>query len=346
MQDNIKEGSKTKIAIRVLYFLIIFILCGCTGANRPRWGYLPTATIGNPFADPNNLGHHSSGMGLFVEAAGCVYTCKAGDIDLDHVRGNADITKYLYGRICDTLENKADSFTFNLSGEMSQHIITFTYPENWAHEKNKQPIMEAIAIDTAPLIAVDSTTWHEIMTWFGVHFLGFEPEFNSAFSWEDIYSNLVGAKIGVAAMKDKNNTFDEAMTILISDSLKEMGVRPRKVAIEASKSVAGKWYTGSFIPDMKMRNFDIGTDGSITPVLIPNVPGCEDCEPMTIEMPNTRTLEKYGFKMTHQIKPNIFEEKKILEAAGAEELFPEKHYLVLIDYIKKEAQAKGYSYAE
>ncbi|MEN6385093.1 MAG: DUF4056 domain-containing protein [Phycisphaerales bacterium] len=346
MQDSSNKGRNIKVRLVILFSFMFLCLCGCTGASRPRWGYLPTATLGNPFADPNKLGNHSSGMGLFMEAAGCVYTCNGGHIDLDHIRGNADITKYLYGRIHESLTDNEHKFKFNLTGEMSEHIITLTYPEDWAHQENKEQIIDKIAIDTAPYIALNATTWHEIMTWFGVHFLGFEPEFNSAFSWEDIYSNLVGVKLGVASMKDKKHSFDQAMTINICQALKELGVRPRKVAIEASKSVAGKWYTGMFIPDMKMRNFDIGSDGSITPILIPNVSGCENCWPATLEMPDTSTLEKYGFTMTHQIKPNVFEEKKILQAAETDAIFPEKHFPVLVEFMKNQARDKGYSFAE
>lgn len=339
------DAGRNKKAVIAVAMLIGMIVGGC-GANRPRWGYLPTP-FGNPFPDPNNLGTHSSGFVVFTEAAGLVYTCRGGHIDLDHVRGNADCTKYLVKRISETLAKKSSGFSFNMTGEMSSHNINFTYPTNWELEPDKEKIINEIAMDTAPYLTMNATTWHEIMTWFGVHFLGFEPEFNSAFSWEDVYSNLVGVKLGIEAMKENDRTFDEAMTVLLYEALKEMGVRPKRVAIEASKSVEGKWYTGNLIPDMKMRHFDIGLNGTVTPVLIPNVEGCEECEPMKLAMPTTETLKRYGFSMTHEIKPNIFEEKKILYAASANgRIVPEIHFPILIEYMKKEAQGKGYSFAE
>lgn len=330
--------------IRILYFVILILFCGC-GANRPRWGYLPTP-VGTPFPDPDKLGNHSSGVGVFMEAAGIVYTCKAGHIDLDHVRGTADTTKYLADKISETLMQNRTNFTFNLTGEWSSHIVTFTFPANWRQIQDKEKIIKEISLEAAPYLAMNAMTWHEILTWFGTRFLGFEPEFNSAFSWEDVYSNLMGAKLGVLAMQGDVNGFDKAMTILIYKTLKEMDVRPRSVAIAASKSVEGKWYTGSLMPDMKMRNFDIGLDGSITPLLIDNVPGCENCEPMTLAMPKLRTLKDYGFTMTHEIKPNVFEQDKIFRAAGSYKIFPEKHYPILLDFMKREAQGKGYSCAE
>ncbi|OHB49099.1 MAG: hypothetical protein A2Y10_05155 [Planctomycetes bacterium GWF2_41_51] len=343
MRNYPEKGKKTSIA--AILIAMVIMISGC-GANRPRWGYLPTATLGNPFPDPNELGTHSSGMGLFMEAAGLVYTCRGGHIDLDHVRGSADTTKYLAKKITETLAAKTEVFSFNMTGERSLHRITFAYPENWQQEPNKEKIIEQISIDTAPYIAMNAMTWHEIMTWFGVHFLGFEPEFNSAFSWEDIYSNLVGAKLGVAAMKDKEHSFDEAMTKLIYDALNELEVQSKKTAIAASRSMEGKWYSAGIIPDMKMRNFDIGLDGEITPTLVPDVAGCRECEPMTLKMPTVNTLKKYGFTMTHQIEPNVFEQDKILRAASSKVIFPERHFPILIEFMKKEAQGKGYSFAE
>ncbi len=330
--------------LMIVYLIISVLICGC-GANRPRWGYLPTPT-GNPFPDPNKLGNHSSGIGIFMEAAGIVYTCKAGHIDLDHVRGSADVTKYLTEKINETLRQNRDTFTLKLTGEWSSHIVTFTYPSNWHQVNDKEKIIREISLEAAPYLAMNAMTWHEILTWFGTRFLGFEPEFNSAFSWEDVYSNLVGAKLGAAAIQDNANSFDKAMTLLIYKTLKELKVRPRSVAIAASKSVEGRWYVGNFLPDTKMRNFDIGLDGSITPLLIDNVPGCEDCRPAALTMPSLQSLKDYGFTLTHEIKPNVFEQEKIFRAAGSYKIFPEKHYPVLLEFMKRQAHGKGYSFAE
>lgn len=347
-----KIKRMVSIVDRVVYAGImmgLMTVAGCSlGGPRARIGHLSTGTFGIAFPDPNRLGIHSYGPISFLEKGGIVYTCKGGHIDLDHIRGNADATRFVIKKIRTTLSKKRKGFSFNLGGEMSTHVIRFTYPENWDRESDKDKIIDEIAFSTAPYIAFNATTWHEILTWFGVHFALIEPEFNSAFSWEDNYSNLIGVILGVEATKDTEHNFDKAMTIAIYRQLKELGVQPRSTAIAASDKVRGRWYTGNFIPDVKMRNFDIGLDGSITPTRVLGVDGCDpDESALTLAVPTLETLKQYGFSMTYQIKPNVLlEQGRIFKAAGSNKIFPEEHYPILIEYMKKDAIKRGYEYDE
>jgi len=344
-EKNTKMSGRGKAACLGMAIALVATGCSFSGGPRARIGYLPTATFGILFPDPDKLGKHSYGTDFFGEVGGIVYTCKAGHIDLDHVRGNADDVRYLVKKIREALSKKRKGFSFNLTGEMSTHKIQLTYPPDWDQRPDKDKVIEEIAFDTAPYLAFYATTWHEIQTWFGVHFAFMEPEFNSAFSWEDSYSNLIGARLGVEAVKDTEHSFDDAVTIAIYRKLKELGVQPKETAIRASASVRGQWYTGTFIPDMKMRNFDIGLDGAITPTLVPGVADCND-EPLTLPAPTLDTLKRYGFTMTYEIKPNVLEQGRIFKAAGSKKIFPEKHLPILIEYMKKEAIKRGYKYDE
>ncbi len=319
--------------------------CSLSGGPRARVGYLPTATFGVVFPDPDKLGRHASRLDFFGEAGGIVYTCKGGHIDLHHIRGTADDARYLVKRIRETLSKKRKGFSFNLTGEMSTHTIGFTYPADWDQRPDKDKIIDEIAFETAVYLAFNAMTWHEIQTWFGVHFALAEPEFNSAFSWEDSYSNLIGAGLGVEAVKDTEHNFDEAMTNAIYRKLKELGVQPRDTAIRASDGVRGKWYTGNFVPDMRMRNFDIGLDGTITPTLVPGVADCNG-QPLALPAPTLEKLKRHGFAMTYEIKPNVLEQGRIFKAAGSNRIFPEKHYPVLIEHMKNDALKRGYQYNE
>lgn len=270
---------------KALYFGILIGLttlagCSITGGPRTRLGYLPTDTFGIFFPDPDNLGAHSYGLGV-PDRGGIVYTCKGGHIDLDHIRGNADNTRYLANKIRETLSKGKEGFSFKITGEASTNKVRFTYPQDWDQQPDKDRIIEEIAFDTAAYLSFNATIWHEILTWFGVHYALIEPEFNSAFSWEDMYSNVIGTQIGVEAMKDQDRDFDAAMTAAIYRRLEELEVQPRSTAIAASDKVRGQWYTGNFVPDVKMRNFDIGLDGSVTPTLVPGVEGC-DSEPLPL----------------------------------------------------------------
>jgi hypothetical protein len=194
---------------------------------------------------------------------------------------------------------------------------------------------------TAPYLAYQATLWHEFLTWFGVHLAGFEPEFNSAFSWEDVYSNLLGTKLGVEAMNNTQYSYNEAMTIAINKKLAELEVQSSEVAVAASDKVRGIWYTGNFFPDTKRRSMDIGLSGSVTPVLIPGVEGCSG-PAVPLAVPQLDVLKGHGFTLTHQVKPNVFEQGRIYKAAGSKKIYPEIHYPILMEYIRKEAIKKGH----
>ena len=56
----------------------------------------------------------------------------------------------------------------------------------------------AVAVPLAQWIAFQLSTWHEIATWFGWSALSIFPEEASAFSPEDLYSNLLGIRIAGA----------------------------------------------------------------------------------------------------------------------------------------------------
>lgn len=350
MTNNSTMNKKVSVARHAAYTAIVMSMiigAGCSlGGPRARIGHLSTGTFGIVFPDPNNLGRHSYGLLSFGEGSGIVYTCKGGHIDLDHIRGNADATHFLIKKIRSTLSKNKKGFSFNLAGETSTHVIRFTYPDDWDRQMDTNRIIDEIAYDTAPYVAFNATTWHEILTWFGVHFALAEPEFNSAFSWEDNYSNLVGVQLGVEATKNTEHDYDKAMTIAIYKRLKELGVQPRSTAIAASDKVRGQWYTGNLVPDVKMRNFDIGLDGMITPTLVPEINDC-DGKPLSLPVPTLDTLRRYGFAMTYEIKPNvILEQGRIFKAAGSKRIFPKEHFPILIEYMKKDAIRRGYKYDE
>lgn len=321
-------------------------MCGCslTGGPRVRAGHLPTDTHGIAFPNPDKLGKHSYGITLF-EVGGIVYTCKAGHLDLGHIRGNADNTRYLVKKVRSALTNNSKGFGFTITGELSRHKIKLTYPAGWENNPDRERIINEIAYATGPYLSYQATIWHEILTWFGVHFMGFEQEFNSSFSWEDMYSNVLGTQLAVKAMKTPGQSFDQAMTAELNKKLKELNVQPKAVAIKASDKMRNIWYTGNLVPDMKIRNLDIGLDGSIAPMLVPGITECAD-SPVNITVPTLKVLRNHGFEITHQVKPNVLEQGKIYKAAGTKDIHPEKHYPIIMKAIKQQVIQKGYKYVE
>lgn len=327
--------------------LLVFA-SGCDlSAPKPRMGTLPTPPPGPRFSNPDNLGKHSYGFNL-IEENGIVYTCKAGHLDITHIRWSADYTRYAINKIRESLLNKADGFSFNLAFEISTHEISFSHPDNWddLSRKEKEKIANEIALEIGPYVIFQATLWHEILTWFGTRFVGFEPQFNSAFSWEDMYSNLLGTKLAVEALKNPENTYDEMMTLVLDRKLRELGVKPKTIAIYASEIMRGKWYSGYLLVDTIKRNVDYGfDDGHITPVLVPGI--CYGAEPEPLPVPTTDILSRYGFSMKYEIQPREWEKSKILKIVypdgEGQKIQPDRHFPIIMDYIKNDA-VKTYGY--
>ena len=75
------------------------------------------------------------------------------------------------------------------------------------------------------------------MTWYGYKIIAIYPEYPSAFSWEDSYSNLLGTRIGVEALNDKEHSYNKAVEIAIKKELKNLGLLPGDAARRIANSV-------------------------------------------------------------------------------------------------------------
>jgi len=269
--------SLHKIISSAVAIALAVIVNGCD-APKPRMGCLPTSTPGSRFLNPYNLGAHSYDYrNVFFEKNGIVYTCRAGHIDITHLRWAADYTRYLVKRTYKTLMKNRAGYSFKSPLELSKQTVQIEYPRYWENlpQKSRERIANEISLEVGPYVAYTALTWHEILTWFGVHFAGIEPEFNSAFSWEDSFSNLLGTRLAVKALQDNRHSYNEAMTLSINRELEKLGIQPRNVAIAAAEKMRGKWFEGNILVDTKKRNFDIGLDGYVTPTLVPELQECE-----------------------------------------------------------------------
>ncbi len=351
--DYLRRLCLTDI-IGFVYTIVLIILLSSSGCNTTpnmRRGSLPTPTPGIPllhprpiFLEPDNLGSHSYTPNPF-EKNGIVYTCDGGHIDISHVRANADDTRFLARKAYETLMKQKGGFSFNLAFEQSRHKVEFCYPQSWGDlsEKEREKAARELSLEVGAYITFYATLWHEIMSWFGVRFALIDPQFNSAFSWEDVYSNILGIKLAIEALKDPDLEYNEAMTKAINRELKRLRVQPRKTAVKVTEKMRGKWFKGNRVPTMLRRNTDIGIDdGYISPVLIPGV--CEDAEPKLLAAPRLDILSTQGFTMTYKIVPVYLEAGKVLRIIFPEGkgklIEPIKHYPMIIDFINKEAVEK------
>jgi len=314
---------------------------------RIRYGAYPTSILGTPWAG-QKLGTH----GYYYrpsEKNGIGYACRAGHVDIMHVRIAADWTAYLAGESYKHIMKGDDTFSYKLLVDRSRNHVYLSYPENWQSlpQEERSRIAREVALAMGPYLTFTMTTWHEIITWYGFQCIGLPTEYASAFSWEDSYSNLLGTRLASKALLDREHPYDEAMTIALDEEMAKLGVQSAKYAKQMSESVYDSWYKGrvSMFVDLRRRNFDIGLDdGLVTPVLLPNAAGCEGAEPVSYPVPTLDALAKYGFAARVEIVPREWERNKVLRIVYPDKkgkrIIPTKHFPIIMAQIRKEAEAK------
>jgi len=347
----------------LVWLFIILYVSGISAAQFPddsitkvrprfRMGCYPSSTLGTPFPNPEKLGQHGY-ISSRSEKTGLVYTCKAGHIDLAHLRKSADWTAFLAAKTLEHLEKSETEFSFKLY-EPTKYFVELRYPENWQElqQEEKERIAYEISIRLGAYFSYTATTWHEIITWFGYKCSGVYAEFPSAFTWEDGFSNLLGVYLAEKALRDTGHTFDEAMTSLIERELEKLGIQPKRVARRAANKVKGKWFSGDwlFFITIKMRNFDIGLeDGFVTPCLLPDVSECDGVEAQAYPVPNP-DISEYGFSMKLEIEPREWEKDKVLKVVYSDEkernhrIDPATDFATIMEYMREDA-VKNYGYS-
>jgi len=326
------------------------LISGLAGRQpRIRLSCYASSTVGTTYVDPENLGRHGyrNGGG---EKNGIVYTCRGGHIDIAHLRKAADWTAFLAEKTFEQLRRNRSEFSFKFY-EPSKYIVHVSYPSTWATmtESEKEVLAREISIGLGQYFAFIGCTWHEILTWFGYRPLPFYPEFPSAFSWEDTYSNLLGTHIAGVALRQSRLEYDEAMTVGIRLALEKLGVQPRAVAVRAAEQVRGKWFSGEFLffVTVRGRNFDIGLDdGFVTPWVVPSIKECPGAEPLPYPVPSLDFLSEYGFSVKLEIEPKEAVRKKILRIVypdwkkRGKRIEPSVHFGAIMEYIRQDARKR------
>lgn len=348
MNDN--RNTKTDVFFRHLFIgmLAAISLGGCQAGEYPRLriGAFFGSPMGMQFPDPNYLGRHDYADSA-GEKNGMVYTCRGGFIDVGHLREAADRTAYLASVTHRKLMLGQTVFTFRVI-EPSRYWVTISYPENWDDLclEERSEIAGEVSILLGQYFARTSLIWHEILTWYGFSSLGVFSENISAFSWEDPYSDLLGTCLAVWALRADGQTYDEAMTKLIDQTLRELDVRPSEVARQAAEQIKGKWYSGRFyfFVDMKSRNYDVGLDDwEVTPWLVPGI--CPDAEPQPCLAPSLDFLTEYGFEMELEIESREMEKARIYHDLKLknpnDRIRPAVHFPEIMKRIKSHAATSG-----
>ncbi|MFN2426043.1 MAG: DUF4056 domain-containing protein [Candidatus Binatia bacterium] len=219
------------------------------------------STFGSRGAGPELL--HSEGNGL-------AYSCGAGFIDVAHVRDYADTALYMITSLARRLETGG---VIPLPDEGAKVSITLrpVDPDTLAR-LGRWPI----AIPLGQWLAFESSVWHEIATWFGWSTFALFPEKVSAFSPDDLYSNLLGARVAAAVLSQHGArdefAYNRNVNKWLERTLAYLATVPVAAAEEAMRAVDGIWWDSKKrIPDVSLvlrRSFEAGP--VVHPWLVPS----------------------------------------------------------------------------
>lgn len=178
---------------------------------------------------------------------------------ISHVRDNADRTLYFaaqIGRIA------ATGGAIPIAGEGAERrIVVRPLDPRLVRTHGFREVVTHLA----EWLDFQASIWHEIATWYGWSSTRFSEQ-PSAFSPEDLYSNLVGAKIAATIIRRHETSseivYNRAVTRLLKEALGKLGPLPKDATRRAFAYVDGIWWDSTKrVPDNQLvrhRNFDIG----------------------------------------------------------------------------------------
>ena len=173
-----------------------------------------------------------------------------------------------------------------------------------------------------------------MLTWKGAKFLLIEPEFKSSFSWEDLYSNIMGVWVAKDAIK-ADGDFNVTFTRLLNQELKRLQVVPREKAKQITESVRGKWYTSA---SLMKKNMDSYLDEDVSPCI---VPGYTSAEPIIYPLPDLDGIDQYGIKVKYTVNSFFLENGTLKRIAGTSDaLEPLKDFKPIMKNIQREGVEK------
>jgi hypothetical protein len=229
--------------------------------------------LGDHTYDSGALARERSGEGAGLirdENNGLVYTCRGGFIDTAHVRDWVDWSLFLAAAIGRSLET-GSSIELPSEGAVRRVVVK---PVDL--DRIQRYGRTRIAARLGQWAAFQLSIWHEIATWYGWSSVETFPETASAFSPEDLYSNMLGVRMaGAIIIRHSGRTehiYNDNVDAWLRALLEELGAVPREVGIEAIDAVDGLWWDSDRrLPDTELvlrRNMDVA--GPIQPWLVPD----------------------------------------------------------------------------
>jgi len=245
----------------------------------------------NNVVDVDDLGRHQFNdsmltgfanlTGLSRENNGIVYTTRGGFIDTAHVRDTADMTLYIFTHLQARL---GQGFTLQPGDELAERRLVFRrfQPPSSLAERY------TLAAWLAARLAFQLAQWHEIAQGYGMQSVPGFSEAVSAYSPEDLYSNLLGARLAVSLILDgqvkSKGMYEAAMTTALRQALIALGAQPANATRFEFDMLDGRWWDSKRrVPEKYLvlrRNYQMGDNRRATPV-----PG-EQTPPLTLALPH------------------------------------------------------------
>lgn len=229
---------------------------------------VPGFKIGNVIAADDSGQHHyndrvlstlSTLTGLNREHDGIIYTLRGGFIDLAHVRDTADNTLWLFSQIWPRL---GQAYTIRLDDELGQRVIRLwpTPPPTTALARYN------LAVSLAAQLAYQLAVWHEVAQWYGFESVPGYSEGVSAFSLEDLYSNLLGARLASDLLNHGGAStlrqYQHSMAQVIPQALAQLeAVSPQQTRFHFDMLDGRWWNSRCRLPDkflVRQRNYLTG----------------------------------------------------------------------------------------
>lgn len=197
--------------------------------------------------------------GLSRENNGILYTTHGGFIDTAHVRDTADMTVYIFSQI---LPKLGQAFTLDLDSELAQRRLVFN-----AFTPPTDPVARyTLAAWLAAHLTFQVAEWHEIAQWYGFESVPGFSEGVSAFSPEDLYSNLLGARLAVSLILEgqtvSQGVYEVAMGTALRQALVHLGAQSPELTRFHFDMLDGRWWNSRRrVPEKYLvlrRNYQMG----------------------------------------------------------------------------------------
>ncbi|MEX1016347.1 MAG: DUF4056 domain-containing protein [Phycisphaeraceae bacterium] len=331
-----------------LLLAVAAVVVGCAGPPRPRPrpGSLP---FPGPFslyrvADVEKFDEHSYGLPpLFKNGSrGTFYTEKAGFLDIAHIRWSIDWGWYYHHHAHAALTEGKTEVTLT-TNKPSRLRIQFHYPEKWDQlpAEERAALIDELALRVGQEAAWIIGIWHETATYFGYASFVVVSESGSAFTYEDMFSHLIGLYVLEQAVRSDEPDFDRAVTVALDEMLQSLEPYDPEASHEAALAVKGEWWRGG---KAIRRNLALGLDGEpLRPWLIPEAPGEPGRYGEPRHVPGLHDMADPALRTfaTFAIEPHIWQANAIRAAADTEDTLIHPDDLPRIaDHLRAELHAK------